>query len=1165
VNDEYEEHHKNHFIQFLNDTFYKGKYYINTKERIDCVINSGANKSDPVNVIIEHKSPSNKSEMISVQDINKKALQESILYYMRERFDSDGKDSNTNLKQILITNNVDVFIFDAVVIENLFAKNKSFKKDFIEFESDQKSGQDTKFFYESIAKPFIESVKEKIEYTYVNLEDYRKYLDTNSNDSKLLNLFKLFSPTHLLKLNFANDSNSLDKNFYNELLHIIGLEEVKDGGKKLIQRCKSPNYGSILENAIDQVKTEVRLSDVANLNSFGEDRDEQIYNISLELVITWINRILFLKLLESQLISYNSSDDYKFVDKKNIHDYDSLYLLFFKVLAIKTKDRRPDIAEKYKQVPYLNSSLFDITELERQAIGINTLSNSLKLPLATSTVLKDNKGKRLTGEKETLSYLLEFLDAYNFSSEGTAQVQEDNKTLINASVLGLIYEKLNGYKDGSFFTPGYITMYMSHETIRRAVVQKFNDSIDDVTFDSFDDLKAYTRRYFKSDDISKFNTIVNSIRICDPAVGSGHFLVSALNELIAIKHELGILADKDYKPLPIDLEIENDELMITDRFDELFAYNPKSKDSQNIQETLFHEKQTLIENCLFGVDINPNSVKICRLRLWIELLKNTYYKDGGELEVLPNIDINIKCGNSLISRFDIDTPISKALKKSKLKVQDYRDAVYGYKNAKNKAQKEKLENLIAEIKTNFQSKVESNDKRLLKLNKLKSELESLETQDTMFERSKAEEKAHKKEIKTKKAEIVKLENELEEIKSNKIYENAFEWRFEFPEVLADNGDFIGFDVVIGNPPYGRYLNMKKDEKDLLKNRKIYGSTGDIAEFFIKFVASKLLKKQFNFSFIVPKGLSYVKSWGETRQFLLESLNLHQVMDTSRSFAEVAYEMLIFFASNKPTEIIKGGFLEEEKVIVNEIPKALYNKGVLFFGIPKGSLSIVNKLLNNTELVTEFYDCWYGKGGKTPKINLKGQGVRVLKGKEVQRYYIRDSEQIWYLSWDELNEKDVERSNAEKVVVQDIVAHLKNPNPHIKLTGALETNNSFCFNTVMCFSTKSEMSNEFLLGIINSKIMSFFYYYFIFNQAIRTMHFMPGYSDKIPLVYNEAINEKVTSIVSEILKAKKQDPEADTQQLEVKIDHLVYKLYELTYDEVLIVDPETSISREEYGG
>ncbi|MFW5701217.1 MAG: Eco57I restriction-modification methylase domain-containing protein, partial [Cyclobacteriaceae bacterium] len=76
---------------------------------------------------------------------------------------------------------------------------------------------------------------------------------------------------------------------------------------------------------------------------------------------------------------------------------------------------------------------------------------------------------------------------------------------------------------------------------------------------------------------------------------------------------------------------------------------------QRIQETLFHEKQTIIENCLFGVDINPNSVKICRLRLWIELLKNAYYKNGTEeLETLPNIDINIKCGNSLISRFDLN-------------------------------------------------------------------------------------------------------------------------------------------------------------------------------------------------------------------------------------------------------------------------------------------------------------------------------------------------------------------------------------------------------------------------------------------------------------------------------------------------------------------------------
>ena len=142
------------------------------------------------------------------------------------------------------------------------------------------------------------------------------------------------------------------------------------------------------------------------------------------------------------------------------------------------------------------------------------------------------------------------------------------------------------------------------------------------------------------------------MKICDPAVGSGHFLVSALNEIIAVKSDLGILADKDGKRLrEYAVSVENDELIVT--YDEhLFAYNYKDPESQRVQETLFHEKETIIENCLFGVDINPKSVAICRLRLWIELLKNAYYRRGtDELETLPNIDINIKCGNSLVSRF----------------------------------------------------------------------------------------------------------------------------------------------------------------------------------------------------------------------------------------------------------------------------------------------------------------------------------------------------------------------------------------------------------------------------------------------------------------------------------------------------------------------------------
>ena len=1185
VNRESEEHHKNDFVQFLNDTFYKGKYYINTKDKIDCVINAGAKKEDVVNVIIEHKSPANKSEMISTLDINKKALQESILYYMRERFDNDGKDNNTNLKQILITNNTDVFIFDAVIIENLFAKNKKFKKDYIEFEAGQKSGGDTGFFYNSICKPFIDTIKDKIEFTYVNLTDYRKLLDSNEDSSKIINLYKLFSPTHLLKLNFANDSNTLDKNFYNELLHIIGLEEVKDGGKKLIQKCKSPNYGSILENTIDQVRTEVRLSDVSNIKSFGDTRDEQIYNISLELVITWINRILFLKLLESQLISYNKSNNFKFVDLKNIADYDSLYLLFFKVLAVKTKDRRDDINEKYKQVPYLNSSLFEITELERQAIGINTLSNNLKLPLANSTVLKDNNGKRLSGEKEALSYLLEFLDAYNFSSEGTAQVQEDNKTLINASVLGLIYEKLNGYKDGSFFTPGYITMYMCHETIRRAVVQKFNDSIDDVTFDSFDDLTAYTRRYFKSNDITRFNKIVNSIRICDPAVGSGHFLVSALNELIAIKHELGILADKEFKPLPIDLEIENDELMITDRFDELFSYNPNSKDSQNIQETLFHEKQTLIENCLFGVDINPNSVKICRLRLWIELLKNTYYKENGELEVLPNIDINIKCGNSLISRFDIDTPISKALKKSKLKVQDYKDAVYGYKNAKSKEQKENLENLIAEIKGNFQSEVASNDKRLTTLKELRGELQTLETQDTMFERSKAEEKTYNKQKKDYVAGITKLEAELEEIKSNRIYDNAFEWRFEFPEVLADNGDFIGFDVVIGNPPYAvvekernTQLEPYQSILDYCKSSRKYdpvlGGKLNLYRLFIS-LSNYILSPKSKFGFIIPLTFIGDNSLNSTRQFVLDSfysINLscfpQKDIASKRVFEEAKQSTLILIgekndlmADNDTLIEVNtypfNSFLDDHKCYVTT-KSEIYRFDPLKFSIPtvNGIEWELLKKIHKNKSIRDITDIVVNRGEINQTLNRKyinqnKQDANLLKGVEIAQYLIKSKlsqgikeyfNETEYINDNKYNKlKDHNRIATQRITGVDerlrIVASIAPKNSYF----ADSTNSIFILE-------ESQINIMFLLALLNSKLFQWRFKKTSSNNNVSTTEL-----ESLPFHFNSETNFNISLIVEQILKAKKVDPEANTTELEQEIDLLVYKLYDLTEEEIKIVE------------
>lgn len=822
---ESEEHLKNVIADFLKDTWYKDQFEINTKDRNDLVIHTGKTTKDAVGVILEVKKPSNKAEMMTAAKPNTKALQELILYYLRERVDHN----NTDIKYLVVTNIYEWFVIDEVWFEKNVFRNSKLKKD---YENWKLSGKDTRFFYDSIAKSFLDEVAEEMPVTYFDVRTYEKYVNNadKEDDTKLIGLYKILSPAHLLKQPFVNDSNSLDTKFYVELLHIIGLEEIKDGGKKLIKRKAKSDEASLLENTIIKLEDKDALRNISNLSTFGANKEEQLFNVALELCITWVNRVLFIKLLEAQLYKYHKGNAaYLFLNSKLVFDFDELSNLFFQVLAEKPESRRNHIKEKFSKVPYLNSSLFERIELERQTINISELDNRLQLPLSNSSVLKDDNGKRKAGTLPTLQYLFEFLDAYDFTSEGGEEIQEENKNLINASVLGLIFEKINGYKDGSFFTPGFVTMYMCKETIRRSVLQKFNDT-KGWNCDTIDGL------YNKIDDKKEANKIINSLHICDPAVGSGHFLVSALNEMIAIKSELKILQDATGKSLrDYHVEVVNDELIITDEDGKLFDYNPQNKESQRIQETLFHEKETIIENCLFGVDINPNSVKICRLRLWIELLKNAYYTPASnyiELETLPNIDINIKCGNSLISRFALDADIKSALRNSKWSIDSYKVAVQTYRDAESKEQKREMEGLIDSIKKDFRSYISPNDQKYKKLSKLRGDLFNISQTKELFDEGNKKNKDTKKKIEQLSNEITKLETEIGEIKNNKIYENAFEWRFEFPEVLNGDGDFIGFDMMIGNPPYIQLQKMGLESETLEKQGfETFAKTGDIYQLF----------------------------------------------------------------------------------------------------------------------------------------------------------------------------------------------------------------------------------------------------------------------------------------------------------------------------------------------
>lgn len=1170
---ESEEFNKNVLSDFLKNTYYKDNYSINTKGRNDLVIHNGKTAQETVGVIIEAKRASN-AEMLKQGNINTKAMQELVLYYLRERI----TNKNLEVKHLIATSVNEWFIFDANVFEKNFAQNKKLIKQFEDFEAKVLSGITTDFFYKEIAERAIDEVKDSIEFTYINISDFVVALKNSDkgDDAKLIPLYKILSPQHLLKASFVNDSNSLNKSFYTELLHIIGLEETKDGGKKLIARKKAGEResGTLIENAIVEIESLGRLSRLQTRKQYGETTDEQLFNVALELAITWINRILFLKLLEAQLVTYHKNDaSYKFLNIDTVKDFDELNTLFFQVLAIKTNDRNSNVKTKFAKVPYLNSSLFEPADVEQNMLFISMLNGDNKIKILSSTVLTNQQGKKIAGELNAVEYLFEFLNAYDFASDGSEEIQEDNKTLINASVLGLIFEKINGYKDGSFFTPGFITMYMCKEAIRKSVIQKFND-VKKWTCISFQDL------YNKLEDSAEANTIINSIKICDPAVGSGHFLVSALNELIAVKAELKLLQDKTGKRLKeYNVEVVNDELIVSDEDGQIVDYNPKNSESQRVQETLFNEKQTIIENCLFGVDINPNSVKICRLRLWIELLKNAYYKADGELETLPNIDINIKCGNSLISRFDLDTDLKDALKKSKLKIPEYKAAVQSYRNAKSKDEKWAMDSLIKEVKSGFQIEILSNDKRVLDLYKYKNELNTLLNQQSLFELDKKAAKLKKEKISKLEADITKLEQTLEEIRSNKIYENAFEWRFEFPEVLNDGGEYVGFDVVIGNPPYifTRESISEQDKKYFNTN---YKQTQFKINLYLLFVERswQLMNKNASFTFITPNNWLTLETASDFRHFILtnakditivnskDNIFENAAVDTSiLTFDKVGDEVINIYEIEKGAfNFIKttspSSYLQNKKHLINYEQNELEEHANIFKKISNCSdvLESIAEVRNGIQAYT------VGEGTPALTEDMKKQRVyhsnckqddtwfKYVDGIDVCRYELGWSGQ--YVKYG----NNLSRPRKFEYFVNDrlLVRQIPSKPPYSILAcfvGNVVVNDN---NSMIVVNPNSFYSLKYLLAILNSRLMSF---WFIHTYGKLQRKVFPQFKVKelrdFPIKVIDFNNSNDVSIHNKIVSYVDNVNIADASFTEYnnEIDSLIYKLYGITDDEVKLVE------------
>ena len=1189
-----EETQKEHLRNFLSDTFYK-PYYMAPEEDIDLAVRLDKTSKSNIGLLIEVKSTTNKNEMISVGNLNRKALQELLLYYLRERISK----KNSDIKYLIATNVYEYFIFDAQEFEQKFYQNKKLKKEFQDFEDGRKTSRKTDFFYSEIASSFIEEVADSLDYTYFDIRSYAKYLGENTASKKLIELYKVFSDVHLLKLPFQNDSNSLNKKFYAELLHILGIEEKKENNKIVIVRkaVGRRNEASLLENTINQLDAEDCLRKVPNIAIYGSTQEERLFNVAMELCITWINRILFLKLLEAQMLKYHDGEQcYKFLSIQKIRDFDDLNTLFFQVLARSVNQRTASILKDFEYVPYLNSSLFEVTELESNTIKINSLSQRSELPLFTNSVLINRKEKQQFSSLPTLNYLFAFLDAYNFASEGSEEVQEEAKTLINASVLGLIFEKINGHKDGSVFTPGFITMYMCREAVANSVLTKFNNFYN-WNCASVADL------YNKIEDISQANRIINSITICDPAVGSGHFLVSALNELICLKYELGILVDSEGKRIKksdYTFSIENDELIVTDADNNLFAYNPLNEESRRIQETLFKEKKIIIENCLFGVDINPNSVKICRLRLWIELLKNAYYtaeSDYKQLETLPNIDINIKCGNSLLHRFDLTDSIKSVLKETGISISQYRNAVSKYKNAQDKAEKRELDSMIAEIKSKLTTEIGAKDPKKLRLNKRRAELVNL-LAPQLFEMSKKEQKDWQKRVDAVKREIAELESYFEEINSNKIYLGAFEWRIEFPELLDTDGNFIGFDCIIGNPPYIQLQSMGTDADVLERMKyKTYVRTGDIYCLFYEH-GMNLLKPNGCLCYITSNKWMRAGYGKELRQYFIAKTNPVLLIDFAgiKIFDAATVETNILIAKKESytqntlaciisntddlnklsvlvqQQAVECNFAENDSwIILSAIEQSIKRK-IEAVGTPLKDWDI----RINYGIKTGFNEAFVITTDKRNEIlaNCQTEDERtrtaelirpILRGRDIKRYSY-DWANLWLINTHNGIKGKIPRIQIENYPA--IKAHLdqywekistradKGDTPYnlrncaymedfskpkivwgnLNLTPnyALVENNSF----INAPSSMIVPASKYLLAILNSKIADFYIKLLGVTRNGGYFEYKPMFIEQLPIPQLKIENKELAQIERLI----------DNNNY-TEIEYIVYNLYGLTQDEI----------------
>jgi len=661
------------------------------------------------------------------------------------------------------------------------------------------------------------------------------------------------------------------------------------------------------ENKLKSISPEVCL--VENI-LLVKDKDERE-----QIAQTLINRLVFIKFLYSKdiikfdILEYLSKFPEDILNAK-------LKELFFYVLNTEIQNRS-DIDSKFKDIPYLNGTLFIRTEAEVKNINYKIKSDILK-------------------------EVLTFLDSFKFVH--TEDVS--NQQALDPQILGYIFEKAMTAKDrkgtGAYYTPRFVTNYISSNTIYPYIIDRVNKLLKSKGYKDTELVKCLEDIYILREPTLKeiFLNIIQKIRICDNACGSGAFLLSTANAFLEV-----------FLRINDELRLKNPEIAL---------------------------RRLILKNNLFGVDINPNAIEIAKLRLWLWLV--TVYNPD-KVKPLPNIDFNLRVGNSLIGFVDI------------VKFRDHKLTLDDYFNTE--------ESLNYWLRKREETITKYTDDEEIQTNVLKKEIDRIDIKiKSVLDKNLYQ-------------EIVK--NEKLSVEEFRRIQTPFHWGFEFFNIFnCSTIEERGFDILIGNPPYGNILSL--EEKKAISSYQTK-SANEIAANFIE-KSLEIVKKDGYIGLIVANSIAINKSTSSVRKLIRDNISKSKMAlfgtRPAKIFADAEIRVLIFLGQKNcsdkhgiifTTEAIKFTKEQRNSLLINlkfestegiTLGREKIGDGLDDVSLPKVGLPIIRRiLLKLKDGSTKVFDNRINKKGFQNKMEFRKTGGYWLNGLEKMPYKSTKIEELTF--------------------------------------------------------------------------------------------------------------------------------------------------------------------------